>query len=152
MGATYENQLQPGFNRLEWRPSLVTRLPREGSSMRTACLLLLIASVGSPLGAWGQESKWVSSPAAAPKRVVDLRHMSCAQYTALPEADRPPVVWYIAGYYKAAGDFMERFDLDVASGAVSATAKHCAEKPSASLRYTVGQVFAALREEIGPKQ
>jgi hypothetical protein len=112
-------------------------------------LLLLVVSAGTPVVAWGQEAKWAGTMQPAPKRAVDLRHMSCAQYTALPEADRPPVVWYIAGYYKAAGDFMERFDFDVAGRAVADTAKQCEDKPAASLRYTIGHVFAALRKEVG---
>ena len=119
--------------------------------MRPASLLLIFASAVSPLLAEAQDAQ-ATAPASAPKRVVDLVHMSCAQYTALPETDRAPVIWYIAGYYKAAGDFMKRFDLDVAGRAVGATAKECADKPAASLRYTVGHVFAVMREEVGAKK
>ena len=123
--------------------------------MRPACLLVLVASFISPVLAEAQDAKSdtpATAPAAVAKRVVDLAHMSCGQYTALPEADRPAVVWYIAGYYKAAGDFMHRFDLDVAGRAAGTTAKQCADKPAASLRYTVGHVFAGLREEVGAKK
>jgi len=97
-------------------------------------LLLLVAFTASPAVA--------QTPQPAPQRVFDVRHMSCGQFTALPDTDKPPVVWYMAGYYKSAGNFGDHFDLDVAARGTAAVAKACADKPAASLRYTVAHVFA----------
>jgi hypothetical protein len=112
--------------------------------MRPALLTLLAAALATPAAAQGTQTEPpAAAPAAAAPRLVDLQHMSCGQYTALPDADRAPVVWYIAGFHKAAGAAAKHFDLDAAAKVVDATSKACADKPAASLRYTVGAVFAS---------
>jgi hypothetical protein len=114
--------------------------------MRPVFLPLLALALATPAAAQGTQTEPpAAAPAAAAPRVVDLQHMSCGQYTALPDADRPPVVWYIAGFYKAAGAAAKHFDLDAAAKVVDAAAKACADKPAASFRYTVGAVFASWR-------
>lgn len=82
-------------------------------------------------------------------RIVNLKDMSCAQYAALPEADRAPVVWYMAGYYRAGGIQAKRFDLDRASTALPKVLETCQARPEASLRYTVRDV---LRPAAAPKK
>ncbi|HMK73473.1 MAG TPA: HdeA/HdeB family chaperone [Myxococcaceae bacterium] len=109
--------------------------------MRSAPLLLVATALATSAAA-----QTPPSPASPQARVVDIEHLSCSQYLALPEADRGLVLWYAAGYYKAAGNSARRFDLDAAAKAPDAVAKQCGDKPGASFRYTLKGVFSPAKK------
>jgi hypothetical protein len=76
-------------------------------------------------------------------RTVNLVAMSCEQFLAVPEADRAPIVWFLAGAYGVTGMKAKSFDLDRAAKALPAVHQLCRDHPDASLRYQVVDLFRA---------
>ncbi len=87
-----------------------------------------------------------AAPAPAPpRRYVDLHDLSCEQYMALDDTLRPPVVWYIAGDYKAAGPLARSFDPELVTGTGAHVWTECKNHPQANLRYVVVGYFKASK-------
>jgi len=64
---------------------------------------------------------------------------------ALDDTLRPPVVWYIAGDYKAAGPLARSFDPELVSGTGAYVWTECKNHPQANLRYVVVGYFKASK-------
>lgn len=125
--------------------------------MRSLCLPLAasLAAVFPSLGS--TQTPPAQAPAAQPaparpapasppaRRYVDLHDLSCEQYMALDDTLRPPVVWYIAGDYKAAGPLARSFDPDLVSGAGAYVWTECKNHPQANLRYVVVGYFKSSK-------
>lgn len=112
--------------------------------MRRLSIPLAAALAAIPLDAAAQ-AKTAEPAAAAPRRFVNLHDLSCEQYMALEDTLRPPVVWYIAGDYKAAGPLARSFDPEVVPGAGAAVWTECKNHPQANLRYVVMGYFKASK-------
>ena len=115
--------------------------------MRASRLSTLLIAAGLVVAAG--EARAAGEGAATSSRIVNLKDMSCGQYVAVPEADRAPIVWYMAGYYRATGVQAKRFDLDRAASAMAKVLETCQARPDASLRYTVRDM---LRPAAAPKK
>lgn len=121
--------------------------------MRSLCLPLaasLAAALPSIAPAQAQPAKPAAAPAAAQdappaRRFVDLHNLSCEQYMALDDGLRPPVVWYIAGDYKAAGPLARSFDPELVAGTGAHVWTECKNHPQANLRYVVVGYFKASK-------
>lgn len=123
--------------------------------MRSLCLPLA-ASLAAALPSIAQAQSTQAQPAqpaaqapaqAAPpaRRYVDLHNLSCEQYMALDDSLRPPVVWYIAGDYKAAGPLARSFDPELVAGTGAHVWTECKNHPQANLRYVVVGYFKASK-------
>lgn len=113
--------------------------------MRRLSIPLAAALAAIPLDAAAQAMQAGPAAAPAPRRFVNLHDLSCEQYMALEDTLRPPVVWYIAGDYKAAGPLARSFDPEVVPGAGAAVWTECKNHPQANLRYVVMGYFKASK-------
>ncbi|MBI5068947.1 MAG: hypothetical protein HZB56_11975 [Deltaproteobacteria bacterium] len=112
--------------------SLAAAFPSLGSSQTPPAAAQPAASQPSP----GQQ------PA---RRYVDLHNLSCEQYMALDDTLRPPVVWYIAGDYKAAGPLGRSFDPELVGNTGAHVWTECKNHPQANLRYVVMGYFKSSK-------
>jgi len=121
--------------------------------MRSLCIPLAASLAAAfPSSALAQapapaqaEARPSTQPAPQARRYVDLHDLSCEQYMALDDTLRPPVVWYIAGDYKAAGPLARSFDPELVSGTGAHVWTECKNHPQANLRYVVVGYFKASK-------
>jgi hypothetical protein len=118
--------------------------------MRTASALLAAAALGAALPAAGADPG-AARPADPPRRLVNLKNLSCEDFLGLGEGERTPVLWYIAGDYKEAGRTASQFDLDLVAQALPAVWQECKGRPQANLRYVVVNFFKSHKPKAAPK-
>jgi len=114
--------------------------------MRSLCILLAASLAAAfPSLAPAQTSPAAAAAPSPARRYVDLHDLSCEQYMALDDTLRPPVVWYIAGDYKAAGPLARSFDPELVSASGAHVWTECKNHPQANLRYVVMGYFKASK-------
>jgi HdeA/HdeB family len=119
-------------------------MPRSRLPCSIAVALLAVAA---PARAADGTARSPGDGGASASRTVNLLGLSCEQFLEMPEADRAPIVWYVAGLYKVTGMTAKRFDLDRAENALPSVVKLCRAHPDASLRYQVVDLFSAETKE-----
>lgn len=86
---------------------------------------------GQPQGQAGSSGP-PAQPLPPPGRMIDLSVATCAQFAALPRADKEQIVLWLAGFYAGAAQ-RPRIDIALLSGAARALDELCARAPAAPL-------------------